>query len=230
MWDDVKWGTSHVRGWGRVALVTDVDWMRHLTKAFSWLAPKGMKVFPTDRARRGEGVGGWLSDIEMINAVTLVTADMETSSAFYMGLGFEPIVGGRRRCVHDLPGRRGFLNVQLDPTHAPIVSIWGRVIFWVADVDAMYERALAHGIAPEMAPIDAPWGERYFHLRDPDGHELSFAKLLAPVELSRDRAARPSRLSGVRGTIRWVRIPAPVPKVPRAMWSKSVVSRNAGRW
>jgi hypothetical protein len=47
MWDDVKWGTSHAKGWGRIALVTDVDWMRHLTKAFSWLAPKGMKVFPT---------------------------------------------------------------------------------------------------------------------------------------------------------------------------------------
>jgi hypothetical protein len=37
----------HAKGWGRIALVTDVDWMRHLTKAFSWLAPKGMKVFPT---------------------------------------------------------------------------------------------------------------------------------------------------------------------------------------
>ncbi len=47
MWDDVKWGTSHAKGWGRIALVTDVDWMRHLTKAFSWLAPKGMRVFPT---------------------------------------------------------------------------------------------------------------------------------------------------------------------------------------
>ena len=58
-------------------------------------------------------------------------------------------------------------------------AIWGRVIFWVADVDAMYERALMHGYVPEMSPADAPWGERYFHLRDPDGHELSFAKLLA---------------------------------------------------
>jgi hypothetical protein len=47
MWDDVKWGTSHAKGWGRIAPVTDVGWMRHLTKAFSWLAPKGMKVFPT---------------------------------------------------------------------------------------------------------------------------------------------------------------------------------------
>jgi uncharacterized glyoxalase superfamily protein PhnB len=45
----------------------------------------------------------------------------------------------------------------------------------------MYERVLAHGYAPEMEPADAPWGERYFHLRDPDGHELSFAKLLGAV-------------------------------------------------
>lgn len=45
MWDDMKWGMSHAKGWGRIALVTDVDWMRHLTKLFSWLAPKGMKVF-----------------------------------------------------------------------------------------------------------------------------------------------------------------------------------------
>jgi uncharacterized glyoxalase superfamily protein PhnB len=29
-----------------------------------------------------------------------------------------------------------------------------------------------------MAPSDAPWGERYFHIRDPDGHELSFARRL----------------------------------------------------
>jgi uncharacterized glyoxalase superfamily protein PhnB len=24
-------------------------------------------------------------------------------------------------------------------------------------------------------PHDAEWGERYFHVTDPDGHELSFA-------------------------------------------------------
>jgi hypothetical protein len=47
LWDDTKYGFSHLKGWGRVALVTDIDWMRHLTHAFSWLAPSGMKVFPT---------------------------------------------------------------------------------------------------------------------------------------------------------------------------------------
>jgi len=32
-------------------------------------------------------------------------------------------------------------------------------------------------LAPE-APLNASWGERYFHLHDPDGHELSFARPL----------------------------------------------------
>jgi uncharacterized glyoxalase superfamily protein PhnB len=53
------------------------------------------------------------------------------------------------------------------------------VIFWVADVDEMHARARRAGYSPEAAPTDAPWGERYFHLRDPDGHELSFARPLA---------------------------------------------------
>ena len=119
-----------------------------------------------------------MSDLEMINAVTLVTADMATSCAFYAALGFEQVVGGPDAPFTTYRVGDGFLNVQLDPEHAPVTAIWGRVIFWVTDVDAMYERALAHGDTPEMAPSDAPWGERYFHLRDPDGHELSFAKLL----------------------------------------------------
>jgi catechol 2,3-dioxygenase-like lactoylglutathione lyase family enzyme len=124
-----------------------------------------------------------LSDIEMINAVTLVTADMATSCAFYEALGFERVVGGSETPFTTYRVGAGFLNVQLDPAHAPVPAIWGRVIFWVADVDAMHERALAHRYEPEMAPSDAPWGERYFHLRDPDGHELSFARLISgPVQ------------------------------------------------
>src|SRR4051812_48518343 len=59
-------------------------------------------------------------------------------------------------------------------------SSWGRVIFYVADVDELYEHALAAGFSPAMAPRDAEWGERYFHLTDRDGHELSFARPLPP--------------------------------------------------
>jgi len=42
----------------------------------------------------------------------------------------------------------------------------------------MYELALSLGLEPEAPPRDAEWGERYFHLTDPDGHQLSFARRL----------------------------------------------------
>ena len=32
------------------------------------------------------------------------------------------------------------------------------------------------GAGSPNAPRDAEWGERYFHITDPDGHELSFAR------------------------------------------------------
>jgi catechol 2,3-dioxygenase-like lactoylglutathione lyase family enzyme len=119
-----------------------------------------------------------VSDIEMINAVTLVTADMRKSCAFYESLGFERVVGGPDADFTTYRVGDGFLNVQFDPDHAPVLAIWGRVIFWVSDVDVMHARARQAGHEPEAAPADAPWGERYFHLRDPDGHELSFARPL----------------------------------------------------
>jgi len=28
----------------------------------------------------------------------------------------------------------------------------------------------------ENEPVDAPWGERYFHMREADGYQLSFAE------------------------------------------------------
>jgi hypothetical protein len=57
------------------------------------------------------------------------------------------------------------------------VSRWGRLIFHVTDVDAFWTHLKERGFNPEI-PRDASWGERYFHMLDPDGHELSFAQPL----------------------------------------------------
>lgn len=116
--------------------------------------------------------------IDSINAITLAVADMAISHAFYAALGFEPTFGGPDTAFSSLSAGTSFVNLQLDPDHAPIPRIWGRVIFWVDDVDAMYERVCATGAVPEAEPADAAWGERYFHVLDPDGHELSFARRL----------------------------------------------------
>jgi catechol 2,3-dioxygenase-like lactoylglutathione lyase family enzyme len=117
-------------------------------------------------------------DVEQISAVTLVVRDMATSVGFYESLGFERRYGGPDSEFTSLLAGTGFVNLQLDPAWTAPDRVWGRVIFWVVDVDAVHDRAVAAGFDPEMAPSDAPWGERYFHLRDPDGHELSFARLL----------------------------------------------------
>jgi len=54
------------------------------------------------------------------------------------------------------------------------VTSWGRLIFHVTDVDALWNHLKDRGFDPEI-PRDASWGERYFDMPDPDGHELSFA-------------------------------------------------------
>ena len=119
-----------------------------------------------------------ISSVQTISAVTLVTADMRVSVGFYQSLGFTVRYGGPDVDFTSFHVGSGYLNLQLDPARAPIADIWGRVVFWVDDVDQLHQRAMGAGYRPLTVPADAPWGERYFHLRDPDGHELSFARLL----------------------------------------------------
>jgi len=123
--------------------------------------------------------------IETISAVTLATADMVRSCAFYRALGFRVRSGGPDAAFTSFELRDGSLNVSAGegPPHGSLAGSsagsWGRVIIYVEDVDALHARALEAGLRPEAPPRDAPWGERFFHLRDPDGHELSFARPLA---------------------------------------------------
>jgi len=114
--------------------------------------------------------------VESISAVTLATGDMQRAVAFYDALGFEVAAGGPDASFTTYRVGDGWLNLQLDAAHAPVPTIWGRVIFYVDDVDAMHAQVLAAGYEPDGEPSDAPWSERYFHVRDPDGHELSFAR------------------------------------------------------
>lgn len=100
---------------------------------------------------------------------------MRASVAFYTVLGFRIHYGGPDATFSSFAAGRSYLNIT---SETPGFTWWGRAIFHVDDVDAMYARALAAGFEPEAPPRDAEWGERYFHLVDPDGHELSFARPL----------------------------------------------------
>jgi hypothetical protein len=45
VWEDLKTGVSHLRHWKKIALVTDVEWMSHLTSLFGWMTPGQTRVF-----------------------------------------------------------------------------------------------------------------------------------------------------------------------------------------
>ena len=102
---------------------------------------------------------------------------MSKAVAFYRALGFHLLYGGVDAPFTSFRVGSGYLNLQLDAGGTLEKAIWGRVVLWVDDVDAMYERALTAGFQPDTRPADAPWGERYFHIHDPSGHELSFRAL-----------------------------------------------------
>lgn len=125
---------------------------------------------PRDRAEEGPS-------IESISAVTLATHDMARAVRFYRSLGFPLKQGGEAASFTSFFVGPGYLNLVARPEDRRW-SWWGRVIFYVSDVDAMYRRALSLGLRPEAPPRDAEWSERYFHLVDPDGHEISFARPL----------------------------------------------------
>jgi hypothetical protein len=58
LWQDLKMGVEHLRAWKRIALVTDIDWMTHLTALFGWMTPGETKSFP--RAQRDEAIA-WVA-------------------------------------------------------------------------------------------------------------------------------------------------------------------------
>ena len=45
LWQDLKVGFEHLRKWKRVALVTDITWMRDLTSLFGWMTPGETRTF-----------------------------------------------------------------------------------------------------------------------------------------------------------------------------------------
>ncbi|MCC6176933.1 MAG: VOC family protein [Chloroflexi bacterium] len=124
--------------------------------------------------------------IESISAITFATHGMARAVRFYLALGFTLRYGGEDAPFTSLNAGTGYVNLTTQSEEIRW-SWWGRVIFYVSDVDAVYERANRLGLHPQFAPRDADWGERYFHITDPDGHELSFARPLDNAETRRGR-------------------------------------------
>lgn len=118
-----------------------------------------------------------MPEIRSISAVTLATSEMARAVRFYEALGFSLAYGGETAAFTSFRVGTGSLNLARADDR-PFSTGTVRVIFHVDDVDAMHAHVVARGFTPEAPPRDAAWGERYFHLTDPDGHALSFARPL----------------------------------------------------
>ncbi|QYN31776.1 VOC family protein [Pseudonocardia sp. DSM 110487] len=126
-----------------------------------------------------------------LDAIGIVAADLAKSLAFYRALGLavpdgaenEPHVevqlGGGMRLMFDTEETvRSF-----HPSWSPAVGA-GRIGLAVslpdaAAVDAMYAKLTAAGHHGELEPFDAPWGQRYASMNDPDGNGVD---LYAPLD------------------------------------------------
>jgi hypothetical protein len=45
LWQDLKMGVEKWGAWKRIALVTDIEWMRHMTSMFGWMTPGEVRQF-----------------------------------------------------------------------------------------------------------------------------------------------------------------------------------------
>lgn len=54
VWEDLKVGVEHLRAWKRIALVTDIEWMKQTARLFGWMTPGELRHFPL--AERDEAI------------------------------------------------------------------------------------------------------------------------------------------------------------------------------
>ena len=136
--------------------------------------------------------------IYKISAVTLIIENMGRSCRFYSQIpGFKLVYGGSSDDtfttfeIEEGHTSKMCLNLELGITnnnnsnhHQRKRKDFGRIIFYAEDVDRLYSyfrsnKNISNLISFENEPTDAAWGERYFHIREPDGYQLSFAKPIA---------------------------------------------------
>ena len=124
--------SSATRGWLRIV---SAPMTAHCSAVDSSIRVKvvAMRAFSRPSARLSYRRP--MEQIEALSAVTLATADMAASVRFYEAVGFRAVVGGAEAPFTTFRAGSGFLNLQLDADDAPVGAIWGRAIFWVADVD-----------------------------------------------------------------------------------------------
>jgi catechol 2,3-dioxygenase-like lactoylglutathione lyase family enzyme len=128
-------------------------------------------------------------DHQLISAAAeIVASDLQRSLDFYRLLGLTIPVTDSPHVEIELPGGNRLL-FDTEDTIASFHTGWtpptspGRVVLAFglaepADVDALFSRVTDAGHPGTLKPFDAPWGQRYAAVTDPDGTSVD---LYAPL-------------------------------------------------
>jgi catechol 2,3-dioxygenase-like lactoylglutathione lyase family enzyme len=124
-----------------------------------------------------------------LDVIGIVVEDMGRALAFYRELGLEipDDADGRPHVEAKLPGGlrlawdtaeevRSFNPDWRAASGGPQIGL-AFLADSPADVDAIYERLVSLGYHGHKEPFDAPWGQRYALVHDPDGNGVD---LFAP--------------------------------------------------
>lgn len=110
-----------------------------------------------------------------LTGVTLHVDDVERSRDFYLRIPGAVLVQhrpGEFALVRIGEQQLGLLAASVLPEGSPGFHM--EISATRSDVDALYEQVRAAGIEPDGPPADRWWGERTFHVADPDGNTIEF--------------------------------------------------------
>jgi catechol 2,3-dioxygenase-like lactoylglutathione lyase family enzyme len=141
-----------------------------------------------------------------ISAITLNVKNMEKSCLLYSKIpGFRLTYGGKPsdsfttfEIGKESKAATTYLNLELTKEENDNADFnnkfnlerktkgnkdFGRIIFHTDNVDKLYsymkhDEYISKSIVFENEPTNASWGERFFHIREPNGYQLSFAQPL----------------------------------------------------
>jgi catechol 2,3-dioxygenase-like lactoylglutathione lyase family enzyme len=130
-------------------------------------------------------------DVYRISAITLKVKELEKTSKFYSRIpGFKKVYGDAQNDTFVTfevgeGDKKSHLNLELanEMPEGAGPKDFGRIIFHTDNVDRLYlymkeDEYISRFAIFESEPSDAPWGERFFHIREPGGYQLSFAQPL----------------------------------------------------
>jgi len=111
-----------------------------------------------------------------LRGLTLHVEDVERSREFYLRIpGVESVQHrpGEFALLRIGQAQLGLLNSRYLPQGSPRFHV--EISSSLEGVDALFQEVRAAGIEPdESRPLDRPWGERTFHVTDPDGNQVEF--------------------------------------------------------